>query len=104
MHSRGKIVIKMGKATVRESSLIQEVNTKQNGISFANCLSYGNTILNNEDTLIYTADNPSDGETTVIDSSKTSPLSLSGANRRKQKLMLNLAVFASVTWTLFSAP
>ena len=99
--TRGKNSLSKWELTVRESSPIQEVNTKQNGISFANCLSYGNTILNNEDTLIYTADNPSDGETTVIDSSKTSPLILS-VPTDKQKVDAKFS--GTVTWTLSSAP
>ena len=99
--TRGKNSLSKWELTVRESSPIQEVNAKSKGITFANCLFYGNTILNNEDTLIYTADNPSDGETTVIDGSKTSPLTLS-VPTDKQKVDAKFS--GTVTWTLSSAP
>lgn len=99
--TRGKNSLSKWELTVRESSPIQEVNAKQKRISFANCLSYGNTILNNEDTLIYTADNPSDGETTVIDKSKTSPLALS-VPIDKQKT--NAKFSGTIMWTLSSTP
>lgn len=99
--TRGKNNLSPWQLTVRESSPIQEVSAKQKGISFANCLSYGDNLLNNEDTLIYTSTDQTDGETTVIDKNKTSSFTLS-VPIEKQKSDAKFS--GTITWTLSSTP